>query len=149
VAQIYQVTLAQLNELTAAKVNMLRFKGPATPPALLHDYTCANSASDFIFKLRMQIKFLVCQVLFQEADKFIGQSSTDGLTLASLKTALDKRMIDLQQRQYIAGYTINIRSTLADRRIGRLFLDYTFDPPDEAVQIRGTVAIGRSTGATS
>jgi hypothetical protein len=53
-------------------------------------------------------------------------------------------MVDLQQRSYIAGYTINIRSTLADRRIGRLFLDYTFDPPDEAVQIMGTVAIGRS-----
>ena len=145
VSQIYQVTLAQLNELTAAKVNMLRFKGPGAAPALLHDYTCANSKSDFIFKLRMQIKFLVCSVLFQESDKFIGESTTDGLTMASLKTALDKRMVDLQQRKYIAGYTLNIRSTDADRRIGRLFLDYTFDPPDEAVQIRGTVAIGRST----
>jgi hypothetical protein len=144
VSQIYQVTPTQLDQLTAAKVNMLRFKGSGVAPALLHDYTCANGQSDFIFKLRMQIKFLVCSVLFQESDKFIGRSSTDGLTLAALKTALDKRMVDLQQRSYIAGYTINIRSTLADRRIGRLFLDYTFDPPDEAVQIMGTVAIGRS-----
>ena len=85
VSQIYQVTLAQLNELTAAKVNMLRFKGPGAAPALLHDYTCANSKSDFIFKLRMQIKFLVCSVLFQESDKFIGESTTDGLTVASLE----------------------------------------------------------------
>ncbi len=74
VSQIYQITLAQLNELTAAKVNMLKFKGAGNPPALLHDYTAARNESDFIFKVRMDIKALVASILFSEADRFIGET---------------------------------------------------------------------------
>ena len=144
VSQIYRVTMAQLNSLTKAKVNVLRFKGDLEPAALLHDYTCSTDASDYLFILRQNIKFLLCAALFQEADKFIGESSTDGLQLAALGTALDRRITDLKKRGYIAGCDYVIYSTLADRRIGRAFIDLTFNPPDEAVQIRASIAVGRS-----
>ena len=143
VAQIYRVTLSQLNSLTKAKVNMLRFKGDGVAPALLHDYTCSTDQSDYIFILRQNIKFLLCAALFAEADKFIGESSTDGLQLASLRTALDARITDLTKCGYIASCDYTIYSTLADRRIGRAFIDMTFNPPDEAVQIRASIAVGR------
>ena len=144
VSQVYRVTMAQLNALTKAKVNMLRFKGDGVAPALLHDYTCATDVSDYIFLLRLDIKFLVCAVLFQEADKFIGESSTDGLQLTAMRTALDRRLLDLQQRKYIGGFDYTITTTDADRRIGRAFIDITFNPPDEAVQIRASISVGRN-----
>ena len=131
-------------ELVDVRSENVRFKGDLEPAALLHDYTCSTDASDYLFILRQNIKFLLCAALFQEADKFIAESSTDGLQLAALGTALDRRITDLKKRGYIAGCDYVIYSTLADRRIGRAFIDLTFNPPDEAVQIRASIAVGRS-----
>lgn len=143
VTQLYQISLAQLNALTQAKVNMLRFKGDNVQPALLHDYTCSTNISDYIFLLRQRIKFLVISVLFSEADKYIGESSTDGLALSAMKTGLDKRLIDLQTRGYLKGYSYTIYTTDADRRLGRVFIDIMFRPADELVQVRASITAGQ------
>jgi len=47
--------MAQVNSLTKAKVNVLRFKGDLEPAALLHDYTFSTDASDYLFILRQNI----------------------------------------------------------------------------------------------
>jgi hypothetical protein len=143
--QIYRVSMSQLNDLTFAKVNMLRFKGDGQAPVMLHDYTAATSISDYTKLITVLIKFLVCQVIFQEADKFVGQSSTDGLTLAALRTALDKRMLELVKRGYLAkAPTYNIYTTDADRRVGRVFIDIVFNPADELLQVQATISAGRA-----
>ena len=52
-------TPTQLDALTKAKVNVLRYKGANTAPVLLHDRTAAIIDSDFSFVLRMNIHGLV------------------------------------------------------------------------------------------
>ncbi len=56
-------TPTQLDALTKAKVNVLRYKGANTAPVLLHDRTAAIIDSDFTFVLRMNIHDLVINTL--------------------------------------------------------------------------------------
>lgn len=49
----------QLDALTKAKVNVLRYKGANKAPVLLHDRTAAIFDSDFTFLLRMNIHGLM------------------------------------------------------------------------------------------
>jgi hypothetical protein len=58
-----------------------------------------------------------------------------------MKTALDKRFLDLQKRGYISRYSFQISTTLAEQRIGHASIDITFMPADELVQLTATVGI--------
>jgi hypothetical protein len=58
-----------------------------------------------------------------------------------MKTALDKRFLDLQKRGYISRYSFPISTTLAEQRIGHASIDITFMPADELVQLTVTVGI--------
>jgi hypothetical protein len=58
-----------------------------------------------------------------------------------MKTALDKRFLDLQKRGYISRYSFPISTTLAEQRIGHASIDITFMPADELVQLTATVGI--------
>jgi hypothetical protein len=144
VRQLYRTGLGQLDSLTKANINMLRFKRADEPVVLLHGMTAANENSDYTNLLRMRIKFLVMQQLFEEADKFVGQSSADGLQLQAMQTALDKRLGLLQKRGYIQRYKFVISTTDADQRIGRAFIAISFMPADELVQLRAEIAISRT-----
>jgi len=144
VTQIYRLNMSELDTLTKAKVNELRFKALGQPPVLLHDRTAATEDSDYIFLQRQQIKFLVVRAIFQEAEPFIGQASSDGLQLAALRTALDRRGAELAKRGYLAGVpNFKISTTEVDRRIGRAYIDVTFNPADQLIQLRARVAISR------
>lgn len=142
VSQIYRLTMAQMDSLVQAKINVLRFKGDNNPVVLLHDRSAALLTSDYTFLLRLRIKFLVTQILFKEADNYIGTSSTDGLTMAALQTALDKNLLGLQKRGYLRGYNFTVNSTLASQRVGQMFINIVFSPANELVRISATVSAG-------
>jgi hypothetical protein len=113
------------------------------PPYLLHGMTAANDISDWTNVLRMRIKFLLVQQLFEEGDRFVGESTADGMQLQAMQTALDARLQNLQKRGYIQRYRFQVHTTEADQRIGRAFIDVNFMPADELVQLRATVSISR------
>jgi hypothetical protein len=142
VTQIYRVTMAQMDSLTAAKVNVLKFKGDNVAPALLHDRSAANNNSDYIFLFYSRIEFKVTTVLFQEADKFVGTSATDGLSMAALTTAIEKKLQVLQKNGYISNYNYNVYSTAADQRLGKITIKLSFAPARELVQINAQVSAG-------
>ena len=58
-----------------------------------------------------------------------------------MKTALDKRLLDLQKRGYISRYTFPISTMVAEQRIGHATFDLTFMPADELVQLTASVGI--------
>jgi hypothetical protein len=142
VAQIYRLSMPQMDNLVQAKINVLRFKGDNNPVVLLHDRSAALLTSDYTFLLRLRIKFLVTSVLFRQADNYIGTSSTDGLTMAALQTALDKDLLNLQKRGYLRGYNFTVSSTLASQRVGQMFINIVFSPANELVRISATVSAG-------
>lgn len=144
VRQLYRAGLGQLDALTKANINMLRFKSPDQPVVLLHGMTAATDESDYTNLLRMRIKFLVVKQLFDEADRFVGQSSADGLQLQAMNTALDARLQELQHRGYLQRYDFTISSTEVDQRIGRAHISISFMPADELVQLRAEIAISRT-----
>lgn len=141
VQQLYRASLTQLDSLTFADINVLRFKGTGNLPVCLHDKTAATAASDYIFVLRQRIKFLMVQTLLQEADAFIGNASNDGLQLNALKTALDSALLNLQKRGYISKYSFTITSTAAEQKVGHASIKFNFVPANELVQLRATVGI--------
>jgi hypothetical protein len=144
VRQLYRTpSLTQLDALTYANVNMLKFKRLGDPPYLLHGMTAANDQSDWTNVLRMNIKFLVVKSVYEEGDKFVGESTADGMQLQAMQTALDSRLQSLQKKGYLQRYRFNVRTTQADQRIGRAYIDVLFMPADELVQLRATVGISR------
>jgi hypothetical protein len=60
----------------------------------------------------------VIQTLLNRANKYIGQSSLDGLTLVSMQTQLTQDLVDLQTRGYCTRPSVKIQSTPAQRRSG-------------------------------
>ncbi len=68
--------------------------------------------------------------------------------MEAMKTALDKRLLDLQKRGDISRYSFQISTTSADQRIGHATIDVTFMPADELVQLTATIGIslGRYAG---
>ena len=141
--QLYKASLGQLDSLTFAKINMLRFKGPGQTPVLLHGLTSATVLSDYISLLRQDIKFLVTSKLFTVGDRFIGESSVDGLQLQAMQTALDAELMALQKAGYLQRYSFTVSTTEADQRIGHASIDVSFMPADELVQLNATVGIKR------
>ena len=141
VTQLYKASLGQLDSLTQAKIDMLRSAGPGAAPVCLHDRTAAGDQSDYIFLLRQDIKFLVAQVLFNTGGKFIGKSSTDGLQMQAMQTALDADLQKLQKNNYISSYSFTVSTTVADYRIGRATINVRFSPANELVQLFAIIGI--------
>lgn len=141
VSQLYRASLNQLDSLTKANVNVLRFKGPGNLPVALHDETAATAASDYTLALRQRIKFLMVETLLKQAQNFIGNGSNDGLSLTALKTALDADCLTLQKRGYISSYNFTITSTKAQQKIGQASIQVSFVPANELVQLNATVGI--------
>ena len=111
-------TPTQLDALTFAKVNVLRYKGANTAPVLLHDRTAAIIDSDFTFVLRMNIHGLVIDTLCSRADQYEGQSTLDGLQMTSMKSAMDEDMVALTKRGYISKSNITISATQVQQNTG-------------------------------
>ena len=82
-------------------------------------------------------------MLTDEADKFLGESTIDGLQLQALKTALDAKMLVLQKRGYVSRYNFVIYTTEAEQRIGHASIDVSFMPADELVQLKAFIGISR------
>jgi hypothetical protein len=143
VIQLWKPAQSQLDALTFAKINVLRFKDLNTSPNLLHGFTAATKFSDYTNLLRVRIKFLVVKVLFDEAEKFIGESVIDGLQLSAMKTALEARMIQLQKRGYISFADFAISATAAEQRLGTANIEVSFTPADELVRLNAFVGIVR------
>jgi hypothetical protein len=143
VVQLWKPAQSQLDALAFAKINMLRFKGLLQIPVLLHGITAASAFSDYTNLLRVRIKFLIVGIIFDEADKFIGESTIDGLQLTAMKTSLESRAIQLQKRGYTSFADFNISTTDADRRIGHARIDVKFGPADELVQLQAFVGVAR------
>jgi hypothetical protein len=112
-------TPTQMDAMTFAKVNVLRYKGANNAPVLLHDYTAAIFNSDFTTLLRMGIHGLVIDTLCQRADQYEGQSTLDGLQMTSMKSAMDEDMVTLQKRGYISKCNITISTTQAQQNMGQ------------------------------
>jgi hypothetical protein len=112
-------TPTQLDALTQARINVLRFKGSNNPPVLLHDYTAALPASDFCTLLRMNIHDLVINTLEARCDQFEGQATLGGLQMTSMKTVLDQDMVKLSQRGYVNKATIWFTSTQVQTNLGQ------------------------------
>ena len=141
VSQLYRASLNQLDALTFADVDVLRFQGQGALPVLLHDKTAATTASDYTLALRQRIKFLMIQTLLAEAQNYIGNGTNDGLALTSLKTALDSDCLNLQKRGYISSYLFTITSTPAQQKVGQASIQVSFVPANELVQLNATVGI--------
>jgi hypothetical protein len=112
-------TPTQLDALTQAKVNVLRYKGANTAPVLLHDRTAAIIDSDFTFVLRMNIHDLVISTIYARADQYEGQSTLDGLQMTSMKSAMDEDMVALTKRGYISKSNITISATQVQQNTGK------------------------------
>jgi hypothetical protein len=143
VIQLWKPSQSQLDALTFANISVLRFKDLNLSPTLLHGETIASPLSDYTNLLRVRIKFMVVGVLFDEADKFIGESTIDGLQLSAMKTALEARMVQLQKRGYVSFADFKISTTDADQRIGHARIDVSFTPANELVQLNAFVGVSR------
>lgn len=141
VQQLYRASLNQLDALTFADVNVMRFKGQGILPVALHDKTAATVISDYTLTLRQRIKFLVIQTLLTEANNFIGNGTNDGLTLTALQTALNADALNLQKRGYLSSYNFTITSTAAQQKAGQASIQISFVPADELVQLNATIGI--------
>lgn len=144
VSQLWWPNSSQLDSATFAGVNLLRFKGVGNLPCFLHDQTAATNASDYKNLLRQRIKGLVVDTLRTTADPFIGSSTTDGLQLQSLQTALTKQMMVLQKRGYIGNFSFKVNSTPAQQRIGHASIYIVFTPADELIQLDATIALSQT-----
>jgi hypothetical protein len=67
---------------------VLRSSGFNQSPTMLHDLTAATDASDYSNLVRVRCMGVVIQTLLARAQKYIGASSLDGLTLVSMQTQL-------------------------------------------------------------
>jgi hypothetical protein len=141
--QLWKATQGQLDSLTRIGVNVLRFKGDGQLPAFLHGQTGATNISDYKNLLRQRVKGLVVRVIRNVAEKYIGESSIDGLQLEALKTDLEGRLLELQKRGYMSKYSFNVTTNLADQRIGHANIDVTFNPADELIQLTANVGVSR------
>jgi hypothetical protein len=141
VSQLYRASLNQLDALTQANINMLRFKGQGQLPVSLHDKTAATDESDYTLALRQRIKFLMIQTVLLESQNFIGNGTNDGLSLTALKTALDADCLNLQKRGYISSYNFTITSTRSQQKIGQASIQVAFVPANELVQLNCTIGI--------
>jgi len=112
-------TPTQMDALTFAKFNVLRFKGTNVAPVLLHDRTAAIFNSDFTFLMRMDIHGLVIDTLCTRADQYEGQSTTDGLQMTAMLAAMNQDMATLQSRGYISKAILNIQVTQAQQNMGQ------------------------------
>jgi hypothetical protein len=112
--QVWNPLPAQLDALTEAKISVLRSKGANQNPALLHDLTAATNASDYTNLVRVRCMGVVIQTLLNRANKYIGQSSLDGLTLVSMQTQLTQDLVGLQTR----GYCTRPGVKITPRRLG-------------------------------
>ncbi len=108
---------------------MLRNAGIAQNPTLLHDLTAATDQSDFTNLVRVRCLGVVIQALLARAQKYIGASSLDGLTLISMQTQLTQDLVSLQQRGYCNRSTVKVTSTPAQRRIGHAVAGSDQVPP--------------------
>ena len=144
VSQLWRPNSSQLDSATFAGVNLLRFKGVGNLPCFLHDQTAATNASDYKNLLRQRIKGLVVDTLRTTADPFIGSSTTDGLQLQALQTALTKQMMVLQKRGYIGNFSFKVNSTPAQQRIGHASIYIVFTPADELIQLDATIALSQT-----
>jgi hypothetical protein len=141
--QIWQATPVQMDALTEAKINVLRYKGANALPALLHDLTAATNASDYTNLVRVRCMGIVIQTLLTRANNYIGQSSLDGLTLVAMKTQLDQDITNLTQRGYCNHSNVTISSTTAQQKIGHATLTLTVHPADELIQLTANVGVGQ------
>jgi hypothetical protein len=108
--QVWNPLPAQLDALTEAKISVLRSKGANQNPALLHDLTAATNASDYTNMVRVRCMGVVIQTLLNRANKYIGQSSLDSLTLVSMQTQLTQDLVGLQTRGYCTQPNVKITS---------------------------------------
>lgn len=143
ITQLYRANLAQLDALTEANINMLRFRATGEPPVMLHGMTAATEKSDYTNLVRMRIKFMVVKNLHDEASKYLGEAANDGLLLESMRTSLDARLADLKKRGYLQYYDYQITTSAADQRIGRANINISFMPANELVQLFAKIGIQR------
>jgi hypothetical protein len=149
VIQLWRPNNAQMDSLAFAGINVLRFKGANTLPALLHGDTIANQNSDYTNLLRQMIKGLVVSTVRQVSDSFIGYAATDLLSLSALETALSNKFATLQSRGYISGYSFTVLSTTAGIKLGHAAIAVTFVPANELVQLDVTVAASLSVSSSN
>lgn len=143
-SQLWRPNSVQLDAATDIGINFLRFKGNGNLPVFTHGQTSATNASDYKNLLRQRIKGLVVNTLRLTADPFIGGSSTDGLSLQSMQTALNNKLGILQKRGYIGKFSFAVTTTPAQQRIGHANIFITFSPADELIQLDATVAVSLS-----
>lgn len=140
-SQLWKPNSVQLDSATRIGLNFLRFKGNGNLPAFTNDQTAATNASDYKNLLRQRIKGLVVNTLRKTADPFVGSSSTDGLQLTALQTALTSQMMILQKRGYLSNFSFSVTSTPAQQRIGHATISIVFTPADELIQLDATIAL--------
>lgn len=143
-SQLWKPNSVQMDSATQIGANLLRFKGNGALPVFLHGQTAATNASDYKNLLRQRVKGLVVDTLRVTADPFIGTSSTDGLQLQALQTALTNKMMILQKRGYMSRFSFTVTTTPAEQRIGHATIDITFNPADELIQLNASVALSRN-----
>jgi hypothetical protein len=141
--QIWQPTPVQMDALTEAKIDVLRFKGVNNQPVLLHDLTAATNASDYTNMVRVRCFSLVIQTLLNRANGYIGQSSLDGLTLVAMVTQLDQDLANLTTRGYCNHSSVTVTSTTVQQKIGHATLNLIVHPADELIQLTANVGVGQ------
>jgi hypothetical protein len=85
-------------------------QGTKQNPALLHDLTAASDSTDYTNLVRVRCMGVVIQTLLNCANKYIGESSLDGLTLVSMQTQLTQDLVGLQTAVIAPGRPSRSRS---------------------------------------
>ena len=143
-SQLWKAGLAQQNALDIAKVNILKFAGDGNQPRLLH-FNSAAAGGDYINGLRMRIKGLMIRDTRAIAQDYIGESSTDGLLLAGLNTALESDYANKRKKGYISYASATVTNTPAGVRLGRADMYIVFNPAQELVQLKAHFAVTTAT----
>jgi hypothetical protein len=139
----WRFNTVQLEALASLGINMLKFVDWGALPRIAHGYTAASHASDYDRLTRQRIKFRVIRTAARVADPFIGETSTDGLQLQAMQTALDKEFLQMKKDGYLSFCRFNVVSTEAMQKIGHVNLNITFGPAEETVKLNITVGCGR------
>ena len=143
IGQVWTPQPAQLDALTKSKISILRSGGRNQNPTLLHDLTAATDASDYTNLVRVRCMGVAIQTMLNRANKYLGESTLDGLTLVSMQAQLTQDLTNLQSRGYITRPSVKVVSSPAQQRIGHATLYLTCRPADELIQLTAQVAIGQ------
>lgn len=134
----YKLSVAQLNDLTAARY--ITFRDRDGSVVITDGCTSAPAGSDFGRKSTQRIVFAAMNVVRGAAEPFIGEPNELPQQNA-LNTAIKSGLNKMKENGAITAYRFNISATLEQKILGESYIDLELVPAFENRKIRVSVAL--------